>query len=114
MSGVTGVLTRQADKVTAELGGTDPANPVLLTLLQFVTISENEPTRRRVRRHVLTEIQRQVAEAFIAARLLTSDNGGDDATLQVAHEALFRSWAPLRQVWVPNRSSTAVTCGIAI
>jgi hypothetical protein len=97
IGGVTGVLTRQADKVAAELGGTDPAEPVLSTLLRFVTISENEPTRRRVRRSTLTGTEWQVAQAFLAARLLASDNDGDDAILEVAHEALFRSWAPLRQ-----------------
>lgn len=95
ISGVTGVLTRQADKVAAELGGTD--GPVLSTLLMFVTIGEKEPTRRRVQRSSLTDAQWQVAEAFIAARLLTSVAEGDDAIVEVAHEALFRSWAPLRQ-----------------
>jgi WD40 repeat protein len=97
IGGVAGVLTRQADKVTAELGGTDPAGPVLSTLLKFVTIGENEPTRRRVQRSTLTNIQWQVTEAFLAARLLTSDGDGGDAILEVTHEALFRSWAPLRQ-----------------
>jgi WD40 repeat protein len=91
IGGVTGVLTRQADKVTTELGGVD--GPVLPTLLMFVTIGQNEPTRRRVQRDTLTEAQRRVTEAFLAARLLTSD----DAILAVAHEALFRHWAPLRQ-----------------
>jgi WD40 repeat protein len=95
IGGVAGVLTRQADKVAAELGDTDPTGSVLSTLLQFVTIGENEPTRRRVQRRALTEAQWRVAEAFIAARLMTSD--GDDAVLEVAHEALFHSWAPLRQ-----------------
>ncbi|MGI8815216.1 MAG: NACHT and WD repeat domain-containing protein, partial [Pseudonocardia sp.] len=95
LGGVTGVLTRQADKVAAELGGAD--GPVQSTLLKFVTIGENEPTRRRVRRSDLTDAQCRVAEAFIAARLLTSNTDGDDAILEVAHEALFRSWAPLRQ-----------------
>src|SRR6185437_16451484 len=90
IGGVTGVLTRQADKVAAELGGTDPAGPMLPTLLKFVTIGENEPTRRRVRRSALTEAQWRVVQAFIAARLLTSDADGDDAILEVAHEALFR------------------------
>jgi hypothetical protein len=66
------VLTRQADKVAAERGGVDPAGPVLSTLLKFVTLGENEPTRQRVRHSTLTGIQRQVAQAFIAARLLTS------------------------------------------
>ena len=97
IGGVAGVLTRQADKVTTELGGTDPTGPVLSTLLKFVTIGENEPTRRRVRRSALTEAQSRVAEEFITARLLTSHEDGDDAVLEVAHEALFRSWAPLRQ-----------------
>jgi AAA ATPase domain len=95
IGGVAGVLTRQADKVAAELGGA--AGPVLSTLLTFVTIGENEPTRRRVRRSALTGTQWRVAEAFIVARLLTIAAEGDDAILEVAHEALFSSWAPLRQ-----------------
>ncbi len=95
LGGVTGVLTRQADKVAAELGGAD--GPVLSTLLQFVTIGENEPTRRRVQRSALTDTQWRVAEAFIAARLLTSAAEGEDVILEVAHEALFRHWAPLQQ-----------------
>jgi len=44
-------LTRQTDKIAAELGGAD--GPVLSTMLQFVTIGENEPTRQRVRRSAL-------------------------------------------------------------
>jgi AAA ATPase domain len=95
IGGVTGVLTRQADKVATELGGLE--GPVLPTLLAFVTISENEPTRRRVRRHALTKQQWQITEAFLAARLLTSRTDGDDAVLEVAHEALFQHWAPLHQ-----------------
>ena len=97
IGGVAGVLTRQADKVATEIGGAGPTGPVLATLLKFVTISEDESTRRRVRRSALTEEQWQVAEAFLTARLLTSTADGDDAILEVAHEALFRSWAPLRQ-----------------
>jgi WD domain, G-beta repeat len=96
LGGVTGVLTRQADKVAAELGGIDSAEPVLPTLLKFVTIGENEPTRRRVLRSALTEAQWRIVEAFLAARLLTSTGDGDDTVLEVAHEALFRSWVPLR------------------
>ena len=95
IGGVTGVLTRQADKVAAELGGAE--GPVLSTLLAFVTIGENEPTRRRVQRSVLTDAQWRIAQAFIAARLLTSDGDGETVILEVAHEALFRCWAPFRQ-----------------
>lgn len=86
IGGVTGVLTRQADKVAAELGGADGL--VLSTLLMFVTIGESEPTRRRVRRSELTDAQWRVVQAFIAARLLSSSADGDDAILEVTHEAL--------------------------
>jgi hypothetical protein len=41
IGGVTGVLTRQADKVATELGGAD--TPVLSPLLKFVTIGETNP-----------------------------------------------------------------------
>jgi hypothetical protein len=95
LGGVSGVLARQADKVSTELGGVDGL--VLPTLLKFVTIGENEPTRRRVPRGTLTEPQWRVADAFIAARLLTSVADGEDAVLEVVHEALLRHWAPRRR-----------------
>jgi hypothetical protein len=95
--GVTGALSQQADKVTAELQAADPTTPVLSTLLKFVTVEETEPTRRRVQRSTLGPQERRVVDAFVAARLLTSDAAGDDAVIEVAHEALFRQWPPLRQ-----------------
>jgi WD40 repeat protein len=100
LGGVSGILGRQADKVTAELYAANPESPVMATLLKFVTIGENEPTRRRIERGTLCAAELRVADAFIAARLLTSgdaDSGTEDAVLEVSHEALFRDWAPLRQ-----------------
>jgi hypothetical protein len=97
IGGVSGVLTRQADKVAAELSATNGVAPVLSTLLKFVTVGDTGPTRRRVRRSGLSDSEWRVAEAFISARLLTSGVNVDDAVLDVAHEALFRCWVPLRQ-----------------
>jgi WD40 repeat protein len=99
LNGVTGALTRQADKVTAELDAGDAGSPVLATLLKFVAFGENGPTRRRVRRGSLDPAGRRVADAFVSARLLVTSAGPDDgdAVIEVAHEALFRHWAPLRQ-----------------
>jgi hypothetical protein len=94
IGGVSGVLTRQADKVATELGGAD--GPLLSTLLKFVTIGGNEPTRQRVRRSALTNSQWRMVQAFIAARLLISHGDGDDAILEVAHEAAERSSRLLR------------------
>ncbi|MFH8692593.1 AAA family ATPase [Streptomyces anulatus] len=93
LGGVAGALSDQADRIDAELRAADPDTPVLSTLLKFVTMERGEPTRRRVDRSDLTPQERVVTDAFVAGRLLTSDN----ALLDVAHEALFRQWAPLRQ-----------------
>ncbi len=97
LGGVAGTLSRQADRVTTELQATDAHDLVLPTLLKFVTVDQAEPSRRRVRRSDLNESEHRIVEAFVEARLLTSDAAGHDATIEVAHEALFRQWAPLRQ-----------------
>ncbi|MGW7355107.1 NACHT and WD repeat domain-containing protein [Streptomyces sp. NPDC054802] len=93
LGGVAGAMSDRADRITAELGADAP---VMATLLHFVTVDGTEPTRRRVHRADLTSEEREVADAFIAGRLLI----GDEGTLDVAHEALFRRWAPLRQAVV--------------
>ncbi|MFI8500817.1 NACHT and WD repeat domain-containing protein [Streptomyces sp. NPDC085524] len=90
LGGVPGALSERADRITAELGG---QAPVLPALLRFVTVDRGEPTRRRVPRAELEPAQLEVADAFVAGRLLTGDGG----TLDVAHEALFRRWPPLSQ-----------------
>ena len=97
LGGVAGTLAKQADKVTAELQASETSAPVITTLLKFVSLDEAEPTRRRVQRSSLKAGECTVVDAFIEARLLTSDTTDDDATIQVAHEALFRQWAPLQQ-----------------
>nr|WP_063829149.1 AAA family ATPase [Streptomyces sp. SID7815] len=93
LGGVAGALSEHADRITADLRAADADTPVLSTLLKFVTLEHGEPTRRRVHRDDLTPEERTVTDAFVTGRLLTSDN----AVLDVAHEALFRQWAPLRQ-----------------
>ena len=98
MHGVTGALRRQADRVTAELRAADPDSPVMPTLLRFVAFTDGAPARRRVRASALDPSERRVADAFVSARLLVAASRADgEAVLDVAHEALFRHWAPLRQ-----------------
>jgi WD40 repeat protein len=89
LGGVAGALSERADRIAAEL--TDA--PVIPTLLKFVTVDRDAPTRRRVPRADLSPAEQEVADAFVAGRLLTGDGG----VLDVAHEALFRQWPPLRQ-----------------
>ncbi|HXM57336.1 MAG TPA: WD40 repeat domain-containing protein [Candidatus Dormibacteraeota bacterium] len=94
LGGVAGALSEQADRVAAELRDMDA---VVATLMRFVSMDETGPVRRPVRRSALGEGERRIVDAFIVARLLTSDADGDDAVVHVAHEALFRRWPPLRQ-----------------
>ncbi|SFX68583.1 nSTAND1 domain-containing NTPase [Streptomyces atratus] len=103
VGGVAGALARQADHTVAELGHADGIAFVLQVLLRFVTVQGQEVARKRVLLSELTERERHVVDAFVDARLLVSDAGGDGASgqeepyAQVTHEALFRQWAPLRQ-----------------
>jgi len=96
MGGVEGALSKQANKVEGELRSAGDGPAVIPTLLKLVTFDGAEPTRRRVRRNAFDAQQQRVADAFVSARLLTSDAESGDGTVTVAHEALFRVWAPLK------------------
>jgi WD40 repeat protein len=97
LGGVAGALARHADQVVAELRGLEGSAQILRVLLRFVTLAGSEPTRRRVCLEGLGREERRIVDAFIDARLLVSDASNGSASAQVAHEALFRHWAPLRQ-----------------
>jgi hypothetical protein len=65
-------------------------------------VTEQDTTRRRAAISELslpdpkqTTILREVADAFIAARLLTTNERVGTSTVEVSHEALIREWARL-------------------
>ncbi|TDC59364.1 WD40 repeat domain-containing protein [Micromonospora sp. KC207] len=95
--GVGGALTRQADQAVTELRGEGGIAPILTTLLRFVSLDSGEATRRPVRLRELSPEQRRIVAAFVDARLLVSKMQDGEPVVEVAHEALFRLWAPLRQ-----------------
>ncbi|MEV0779108.1 AAA family ATPase [Streptomyces sp. NPDC050428] len=102
LGGVAGALARQADHTVAELGTDAGIDDVLRVLLRFVTVQGQEVARKRVLLSDLTDRERHVVDAFVDARLLVSDVhrdavSGQQPSAHVAHEALFRQWAPLRQ-----------------
>ncbi|WP_326642477.1 WD40 repeat domain-containing protein [Streptosporangium sp. NBC_01755] len=97
LGGVGGAMARQADQAVVALHGEAGIEPVLAVLLKFVTVEGQEAARRKV---VLTELppdERRIVEVFVEARLLVTDVRDDRPVGQVAHEALFRQWPPLRQ-----------------
>jgi hypothetical protein len=110
VGGVVGALQRRADRITDELTRRGQGPLILPTLLKLASVEgEEEPTRRRLRRSALAPEEQQVVDAFVEARLLTSgkDEGGEQSAtfVEVAHEALLRQWAPLRQAIEEERSS---------
>lgn len=97
LGGVRGAISTQAETVLGELSDRGGEGEVLLLLRKFVTWEGPEPTRRRVRGGDLNEAERRIADAFVEARLLISRSEAGETVLDVAHEALFRYWVPLRQ-----------------
>lgn len=95
--GVGGALTRQADQAVTELRGEGGIAPILTTLLRFVSLDSSEATKRPLPLRELSPDQRRIVAAFVDARLLVSKMQDGEPIVEVAHEALFRIWAPLRQ-----------------
>ncbi|GAB3168959.1 hypothetical protein GCM10027059_32890 [Myceligenerans halotolerans] len=97
LGGVEGALARHADETAAALANSADMDSVLQVLLKFVTVRDRDAVRRRVELNSLSADERMVVDAFVAARLLTSNAESGVAFAEVTHEALFRQWAPLRQ-----------------
>jgi len=110
IDGVLGALQMRADATAAELMRARQGAALLPTLLKFTTLdAEGEPTRRRLLRAQLSPAEREVAEAFVEARLLTSDG----PVIEVAHEALLRTWPPLREAIAASRERLRVQADLA-
>lgn len=102
IGGVSGALTRQADAVFATLGVEQQAAARQL-FLRLVTLGEGtEDTRRQALRAELVSLDDAhmpvVIDRFGQARLLTFDHEpvSRAPTVEVAHEAIIRSWVTLR------------------
>jgi len=95
--GIRAAVARTADDVWSALDPDQQRVTHDLMLRLVGTGAEGEPVRRRVPRRLLATDREheQVVERLVAARLVTSDEGG----LQIAHEALARAW-PRLQDWL--------------
>ena len=97
LGGVSGTLSRQADKVMGQFKSENASEQVIETLLKFVAVEGNEAVRRPVRRASLEVAEEKIVDAFVNARLLATGTIRGERTIIVSHEALLRRWAPLRQ-----------------
>jgi WD40 repeat protein len=117
LGGVVGALQHRAGRLADQLNRAGHGALVIPTLTKLATVSgDGEPTRRRVARSSLEPDEQIVIDAFLDARLLISshsaapspapdDPSGGQATVEVAHEALLRHWAPLRDAITADRDA---------
>ncbi len=115
IGGVKGALSQHAEKTYADLPSDEHrrlARALFLRLIDLGT-TEQDVTRRRAALSEFsladansTRLLRETADAFIAARLLTTNEvAGPDlapskfATIEVSHEAVIREWRRLAE-WI--------------
>jgi hypothetical protein len=99
LGGLQGAVARSAEAVIEAAGATREDEELLRqALLRMVRITEAGTYARVVTRwDELPPRVRPVIERFVTARLLVAGDGGGGRTIEVAHEALFRSWEKLRE-----------------
>ncbi len=101
VGGVAGAIAKTADDVLDQRLTDDERAAARRLLLRLVTPGEGtSDSRRRIEHEELgqdpePETMRRVAGELTAARLLTAD----DQSIEIAHEALIRSW-PRMQGWL--------------
>jgi WD40 repeat protein len=114
LGGVRGALQKRADEIYNSFSeGADgkTASPkqaivrqIFLRLVDLAGEGSNAAAWRPVRRRAsiamfATAQEQEVLQALINQKLLVSNREGDDATVEVAHEALFTSWGRLKN-WI--------------
>jgi DNA-binding SARP family transcriptional activator/outer membrane protein assembly factor BamB/energy-coupling factor transporter ATP-binding protein EcfA2 len=101
LGGLGGAIGRRAEAVLGELGS-ERLDPTRELFGRLVTPGIGGPdTRRRARVGELSDDAKDVAEAFVAARLLVFDRDDQtrEPTVEIAHEALLTRWARLAE-WI--------------
>src|SRR3989440_2094408 len=104
IGGVKGALVRQAESTYASFPSEEHRKFARTLFLRLIEpgATEQDTTRRRAARSELelsdakeTVLLEEVIEAFIRARLVTSNTMAGTAVLEVSHEALIREWPRL-------------------
>ncbi len=108
IGGVKGALSQHAEQTHAALPTEEHrslARALYLRLIDLGT-TEQDVTRRRAALAefaladvTTTRLLRETADAFIAARLLTTNEVAGTTTLEVSHEAVIREWRRLAE-WI--------------
>jgi hypothetical protein len=117
MGKVAGAIARKAADATSDLSERDKAelNAILRALVTIDTPNA-APTATWVRRDEIetTATRTQLIDRLLSARLLvaSTDRADGARTVRLAHEALIRSWADLKQVVEDNRQLLALRASL--
>jgi hypothetical protein len=108
IGGVKGALAQHAERTYAALPSEEHRRFARVLFLRLIDpgATEQDTTRRRAALSEFTttdpfqtRLLRETIDAFVAARLLTSNKIAGTTTLEVSHEALIREWKRLSE-WV--------------
>jgi WD40 repeat protein len=101
IDGVKGALAKHAEATYAGLPSEEHRRMARALFLRLIDpgVTEQDTTRRRATLKELslptpeqTTIIRAVADTFVTARLLTTNEMAGSTTIEVSHEALIREW----------------------
>jgi len=104
LGGVRGALARHAEGTYSALPDEERRRLARALFLRLIEpgVTAQDTTRRRAPLAELelsdparTALLREVAQAFVAARLLTTSESGGATAIEVSHEALIREWERL-------------------
>ena len=122
IGGVKGALAKHAEATYAQLPSDEHRKMARALFLRLIDpgTTEQDSTRRRAALSELelpnpeqTAMMREVADAFIIARLLTTSEVAGNTTIEVSHEALIREWNHLTAWLHEAREDIALQQAIA-
>jgi WD40 repeat protein len=101
--GLQGTIAREADTVLVAAVRSHRQDDLRIALLQMARLGEDGSHARVAVEWSRPEIERAkpILDQLIDRRVLVSRVEGNTPVVEVAHEALFRTWAPLR-AWLDN------------
>jgi Trypsin-like peptidase domain len=108
LGGVKGALAKQAEETYAALPSQEHRKLARALFVRLIApgATEQDTTRRRagfsefmLDDATQTRLLRETIDAFIAARLLTTNEVAGTTTIEVSHEAVIREWKRLAE-WI--------------
>ena len=106
LGGLDGAMAREADALLRSAEKEGKVKELRRALVSMARLSEEEKYARRMTNWDAEELQpvHRILDDFVDRFLLVKYVEGGEIIVEVAHEALFRSWAPLKSWLDENRA----------